>query len=215
MIMPVQNFDDEINLIQQGEELPELRGYQTVKHTLDFFVALIVLLVLLPLMGLLALLICLESRGPAVYRQTRVGQFNEQFTIYKFRSMKVDTLELSTEEMQRQKLSPFTRLGPFLRKSNLDELPQIFNILKGEMSFVGPRPALLSQKDVNELRHEMGVEMARPGITGLAQINGRDDLDTPTKVNYDAQYCSSMSLALDAQILGRTVGAVISARGNK
>lgn len=189
--------------------------YRVCKHTLDLGVALVLLVPMLPLLGLLSLLIRLDSKGPALYRQKRVGRFGRTFTIYKLRSMKIDTPTLSTEEMQALGLSPFTRLGPLLRKSNLDELPQIFNILKGEMSFVGPRPALLTQTDVNALRREMGVEIARPGITGLAQVKGRDDLDTPTKVNCDAAYCRELSFPTDASILLGTVEAVLTGRGNK
>ena len=189
--------------------------YQPSKHTLDHLVAVLLLIPLLPVLGLIAIAIRLESRGPAVYKQVRVGQWGRPFTIYKFRSMKFDTPVLSTEEMQRQAFDPFTRIGPLLRKTNLDELPQIFNILKGEMSFIGPRPALPSQHDVNALRHEMGVEIARPGITGLAQVKGRDDLDTQTKVECDAQYCRTMSPLIDAGILFYTLGAVVTARGNK
>lgn len=193
----------------------DTRRYRVCKHTLDLGLSLVLLVPLLPLLGLLTLLIRLESRGPALYKQKRVGRFGRTFTIYKLRSMKIDTPTLSTEEMQRLGLSPFTRIGPLLRKTNLDELPQIFNILKGEMSFVGPRPALLTQTDVNEMRREMGVEMARPGITGLAQVKGRDDLDTPTKVKCDAAYCRELSFWTDLKILIGTVEAVFSGRGNK
>jgi len=192
-----------------------MRRYQPLKYTVDHLLSLILLVPLAPILALVAVAIRLESRGPALYKQTRVGQFGRHFTIYKFRSMKLDTPVLSTEEMQRQNFSPFTRIGPLLRKSNLDELPQIFNILKGEMSFIGPRPALPSQHDVNTLRREMGVEMARPGITGLAQVRGRDDLDTPTKVECDARYCRTMSLWIDAGIVFYTIGAVLTGRGNK
>lgn len=192
-----------------------MRPYQPLKHTLEHVIASLLLIPMLPVLFLVALAIRLESRGPAVYKQIRVGQWGRPFTIYKFRSMKIDTPVLSTEEMQRQNFSPFTRIGPLLRKTNLDELPQIFNILRGEMSFIGPRPALPSQHDVNTLRREMGVEMARPGITGLAQVKGRDDLDTQTKVECDAQYCRTMSLVIDAGIMFYTVGAVLTARGNK
>ncbi|BCM88559.1 putative undecaprenyl-phosphate N-acetylgalactosaminyl 1-phosphate transferase [Abditibacteriota bacterium] len=189
--------------------------YRAYKHTLDLLLALVLLMPLLPLLGLLCLAIRLESRGPALYCQKRVGRFGRPFTIYKLRSMKIDTPVLSTEEMQRQQFNPFTRLGPLLRKTNLDELPQIFNILKGEMSFVGPRPALPTQTDVNTLRHQEGVEIARPGITGLAQVKGRDDLDTQTKVTYDAHYCRAMSLKADVGILWATLEAVLTGRGNK
>ncbi len=191
------------------------RHYRALKHTLDLLAALALLFPLLPLLGVLCLAIRLDSRGPALYRQKRVGRFGRTFIILKLRSMKSDTPVLSTEEMERAGISPFTRLGPLLRRSNLDELPQIFNILKGEMSFIGPRPALPTQTDVNELRAKQGVASARPGITGLAQVMGRDDLATPAKVEYDARYCRELSLRLDARILLSTVGAVFSGRGNK
>lgn len=189
--------------------------YRSCKHSLDILVALLLLVPVLPVLLLLFIAIRLDSRGPALYQQKRIGRFGRTFTIYKLRSMKIDTPVLSTEEMHQSQLSPFTRLGPFLRKSNLDELPQIFNILKGEMSFVGPRPALPTQTDVNTLRHQMGVEMARPGITGLAQVKGRDDLDTQTKVDFDASYCRGISFKMDVLIMLSTVKAVVTARGNK
>ena len=189
--------------------------YRACKHVLDLLLALGLLVPIIPVLSLLCLAIRLESRGPALYRQKRVGRFGRVFTIYKLRSMKFGTPVLSTEEMQRQQFDPFTRLGRLLRKTNLDELPQIFNILKGEMSFVGPRPALPSQTDVNTLRHENGVHIARPGITGLAQVKGRDDLDTQTKVGYDSAYCRSMSWKADAGILWATIEAVVTGRGNK
>jgi O-antigen biosynthesis protein WbqP len=189
--------------------------YEPLKLALDWMLALLLLLLLWPLLALLCLLIRLDSPGPALYRQIRVGQGGRHFTIYKLRSMKVGTPTLSTEEMVRQKYTPFTRLGPLLRKTSLDEIPQLFNILRGEMSFVGPRPALPSQTDVNELREASGVHAVRPGITGLAQVRGRDDLDTETKVRYDAEYCRAMSPLLDLQIVLRTVVAIFTARGNK
>lgn len=189
--------------------------YHSLKLGLDYLLALVLLPLLLPLLCLLVVLIRFDSRGAALYRQTRVGRRGQLFTIYKFRTMKTGTPTLSTEEMQRRNYSPYTRLGPWLRKSNLDELPQLFNILRGEMSFIGPRPALPSQTDVNTLRAAQGADAARPGITGLAQVMGRDDLLTPVKVEYDAQYCRHMSLSLDLQILWRTLGAALSGRGNK
>lgn len=190
-------------------------SYSTIKAWLDLVFACVLLIPLLPVFGLLTLAICFESRGPAIYKQRRVGQGGRLFTILKFRTMKTGTPTLSTEEMQRRQVVPFTRLGPLLRKTNLDELPQLFNILRGEMSFIGPRPALPSQTDVNSLRAELGADVARPGITGLAQAMGRDDLTTPVKVGYDARYCRDMSLPLDLRILWMTIGAILTGRGNK
>ena len=190
-------------------------AYQRVKHVLDWLAALVMLLVLSPLLLLIALLIRLDSRGPALYRQQRIGQGGLPFTIFKFRSMRIDAPVLSTEEMQRLGWNPITRLGNLLRKTSLDELPQLLNILRGEMSFIGPRPALPSQVDVNTLRESRGVHQARPGITGLAQVMGRDDLDTETKVNYDTEYCRQLSLGRDIKLIFLTFAAIVSSRGNK
>lgn len=189
--------------------------YLRVKHALDILFALLLFIILAPWLLLMALMICADSAGPAIYCQPRIGKDGRLFTILKFRTMKQDTPVLSTEEMQRQGINPHTRFGALLRKTSLDELPQLLNILKGEMSFIGPRPALPSQVDVNTLRETMGVHALRPGITGLAQVMGRDDLDTPTKVRYDAEYRRKVSLGYDAWIIQRTIQAVLSARGNK
>lgn len=189
--------------------------YHAIKPVLDLLVALVMLVVLGPLMLLVAIIVRLDSRGPAIYCQERVGASGKHFTMLKFRTMKVGTPVLSTADMQKQPEIPYTRLGPFLRKTNLDELPQLLNVLVGQMSFVGPRPALPSQTDVVTLRVERAADRARPGITGLAQVMGRDDLDVQTKVSYDAEYCAGMSFFLDLKILSMTIGAVLSARGNK
>jgi O-antigen biosynthesis protein WbqP len=190
-------------------------SYCNIKYLLDFIFALLLLIILSPAMFAVALLIMLESKGPAIYRQARVGTGGEPFTIFKFRTMRADAPCLSTADMQQQKTIPFTRVGPYLRMTSVDELPQLFNILKGEMSFIGPRPALPSQTDVNMLRETRGVHGVRPGITGLAQVKGRDDLDTETKVSYDEDYCRNMNMGLDIKILAATFLAVFSARGNK
>lgn len=192
-----------------------MNPYAPLKEKLDFLLGSVLLIVLSPLLLFLVAAITFDSRGSAIYRQKRVGRKGRLFTIYKFRSMLRDAPLLSTEEMQLQDKKPYTRLGPLLRKTNLDELPQLFNILRGDMSFIGPRPALPSQTDVNTRRKELGADEMRPGMTGLAQVMGRDDLDTEMKVNYDAEYCRCLSLKLDAQILLRTFGAVFSGRGNK
>jgi lipopolysaccharide/colanic/teichoic acid biosynthesis glycosyltransferase len=188
---------------------------ENTKRLIDLLGSVILLALFLPLMGLVALIVRLESPGPILFSQERLGRLGRPFTIYKFRTMHAHTPCLSTEEMQRLGAMPYTRLGPFLRKSSLDELPQLINILKGQMSFIGPRPALPTQLDVNQLRLRMGVVGVRPGITGLAQVNGRDDLDTETKVGYDAEYCRMLSFLLDVKIILQTAAAVVSARGNK
>lgn len=189
--------------------------YLKLKAGFDVLFALLLLIVLAPLLVLIALLIRLDSAGPALYRQTRVGRHGRSFIIFKFRTMLADAPVLSTAEMQQQVRIPFTRLGPLLRKTSLDELPQLLNILRGEMSFIGPRPALPSQEDVNALRERHGVHALRPGITGLAQVMGRDELDADTKVAFDTAYLERISLRHDCYILARTIAAVSSARGNK
>jgi len=189
--------------------------YMRVKLMLDIIAALVLIILFAPLLILIAILVRIDSPGPAIYRQERIGRLGKQFTMLKFRTMKIGTPTLSTEDMQKQVAIPFTRLGPFLRKSNLDELPQLFNILRGQMSFIGPRPALPTQIDVITLREKSGAHFIRPGITGLAQAKGRDDLDNETKVAYDTEYYRKMSFFFDAKVLLMTIGAVLSARGNK
>lgn len=189
--------------------------YQRIKAAIDFIMAVLMLILLAPLLLVVAILIRMDSPGPAIYRQQRVGAHGRLFTMFKFRTMRVDAPCLSTEELHRLGLTPYTRLGPLLRKTSLDELPQLFNIFRGEMSFIGPRPALPSQVDVNSLRAEVGVTFLRPGITGLAQVSGRDDLDTESKVRYDAQYGRQLSLPSDLRVLALTAHTVMSARGNK
>lgn len=178
-------------------------------------IAVILLLILGIPMLLIALMIKLDSRGSVIYRQLRIGVMGKPFTIYKFRTMKTDAPVLSTEEMQRQGNIPYTRLGPLLRKGSFDELPQFFNVLKGEMSFVGPRPALPRQNDVNDLRKQYGIEWLKPGITGWAQINGRDDIDAETKVKLDVEYAQRISFIFDVMIFIRTFTTIFTAKGNK
>jgi len=189
--------------------------YPPIKRAIDLMGAVVLLILLSPLLALVAIVVRLDSPGPAIYRQERVGRRGSRFTMLKFRTMKVGTPVLSTAEMQRRPEIPFTRIGPLLRKTNIDELPQLVNIIRGEMSFIGPRPALPSQTDVVTLREQSGADVLRPGITGLAQVMGRDDLEVPTKVGYDTEYCRRLSLALDLKILLLTFAAIISGRGNK
>lgn len=189
--------------------------YQRVKSVLDFCTAGVLLVLLAPTLAVIAVAIRLDSSGPALYCQRRVGARGKPFTIWKFRTMKVGTAYLSTAEMQQQGHVPVTRVGKVLRRTSLDELPQLLNIIRGEMSFIGPRPALLSQTDVNALRAKLGADVAPPGIGGLAQAMGRDDLDVETKVGYDAEYCRRMSLLFDLRIAFWTLLALVSARGMK
>jgi O-antigen biosynthesis protein WbqP len=158
-------------------------------------------------MAIVALLVKLTSPGPALYWSDRVGRDNRIFRMPKFRSMRTDTPAVATHllENPRQYLTP---IGHFLRRSSLDELPQLWNIFKGDMSFVGPRPALFNQHDLIALRTEAQVHTLRPGLTGWAQVNGRDELPIPDKVKLDAEYRQRQSLWFDLQILWRTAAQV-------
>ena len=189
--------------------------YLRLRAVLERAVAAGLLLLLSPLYLLLALLIRLDSPGPALFIQARAGRRHLPFRIYKFRTMRADAPQLSTEEMQRSGLSPITRLGAFLRRTSLDELPQLLNVLRGEMSLIGPRPALMTQTPVLTLREASGVDVLLPGITGYAQATGRDDLDDQEKVARDDHYLRHIGPSLDLRIVRLTLGSVMKGTGNK
>ena len=183
-----------------------------MKRTIDLLLALFAsFLLALPLL-LIALWVKATSPGPVLYWSDRVGRNNALFRMPKFRSMRIDTPEVATHLLQSpdQWLTP---IGSFLRRSSLDELPQLWNILRGEMSFVGPRPALHNQHDLIALRIQAGVHTLRPGLTGWAQINGRDELPIDKKVFLDAWYKQHCSLKLDSRILADTVLKVLRRDG--
>lgn len=154
----------------------------------------------------------LTSKGPALHWSKRIGQHNKIFLMPKFRSMRIDTPQVATHLLTNpdQYLTP---IGGFIRKSSLDELPQILSVLSGDMSFVGPRPALFNQDDLRDLRTSHGVEKTKPGITGWAQINGRDDIPIPLKVELDTYYAKNQSILLDLKILFLTVYKVLKRDG--
>lgn len=178
-----------------------------MKRAMDLLLACAALFLLAIPMALVALLVKLTSPGPAIYWSDRVGRDNQIFRMPKFRSMRTDTPAVATHllENPRQYLTP---IGHFLRRSSLDELPQLWNIFKGDMSFVGPRPALFNQHDLIALRTEAQVHTLRPGLTGWAQVNGRDELPIPDKVKLDAEYRQRQSLWFDLQILWLTAAQV-------
>ncbi len=184
------------------------RGYVIAKRMLDIIVALLLLVVLGIPMIALAILIRVTSRGPALYWSDRVGRHNRIFRMPKFRSMRVDAPQLATH-LFRDPDAYLTSIGGLLRRSSLDELPQLFSILNGDISFVGPRPALFNQHDLVALRMERGVDRLLPGLTGWAQINGRDSIPIPEKVELDAWYLRNCSLWLDLKILFMTVFKVV------
>jgi O-antigen biosynthesis protein WbqP len=169
------------------------------------------LLLGLPIL-LVALLVRLTSPGPALYWSDRVGAHNRIFRMPKFRTMRIGTPAVATHLLSNPDVY-LTPIGGFLRRSSLDELPQLWSILKGDMSFVGPRPALFNQDDLVALRTERGVERLVPGLTGWAQINGRDDLPIPVKVEYDAEYLRRQSFWFDLKILGLTALKVLRREG--
>jgi len=193
------------------------RLYTPIKRPLGAVFALIAIILFTPLCLLIAIIIYLDDPGLVIFRQRRIGLHGREFILYKFRSMRLDTPNVSTAEMQRLQAEGndyMTRSGAFLRKSSLDELPQLWNILKGDMSFVGPRPALYNQHDLITLREKAGVHSVRPGLTGWAQVNGRDELDIPVKVAFDKEYIQKYSLWFDTYIIIRTVITTFTARGN-
>lgn len=188
--------------------------YSISKRTMDIVSSLVGLILLSPLFLLVAILIKLDSKGPIIFKQIRIGKNSKPFYIYKFRSMKIDAPNLSTEEFINA--SDFTtKVGKFIRKTSIDELPQLVNILKGDMSIVGPRPVIEREVRLLELRKECNVDSILPGITGLAQINGRDDIDDYEKVKYDFEYLSKRNLVLDIKIIINTVLKVAKSEGIK
>ena len=185
-----------------------------IKRCSDIFFSIILIILFTPLWISIPVLIKIDSKGRIIFKQKRVGLNSSHFLIYKFRSMKEGTPDIPTDKVKDPK-NFVTKFGAFLRRSSLDEIPQLFNILKGDMSFVGPRPALYNQQLLIRLRKEKGVDKFRPGITGLAQIKGRDDLPIPQKVEYDKQYVDNFSIFLDLKIIFLTAIAVLSGKGNK
>lgn len=183
-----------------------------MKRVFDLLLALVAsLLLALPVL-LVALAVRLTSPGPVLYWSDRVGRHNRIFRMPKFRSMRVDTPAVATH-LLADPASYLTPIGSFLRKSSLDELPQLWSILRGDMSFVGPRPALFNQDDLIALRTEAGVHELVPGLTGWAQVNGRDELPIPQKVRLDAEYLRRQSLRFDLRILWLTAVKVLRRDG--
>ena len=183
-----------------------------MKRIFDLLLSLCLVPVLLVPILVIAVLVRLTSRGPALYWSDRVGVGNGIFKMPKFRTMRIDTPAVATHLLSNPD-EYLTSIGPFLRKWSLDELPQLWSVLKGDMSFVGPRPALFNQDDLIALRTECGVHRLIPGITGWAQINGRDDIPIPKKVEFDAYYLLHRSFLLDIKIILLTVFKVVRREG--
>lgn len=183
-----------------------------VKRFFDLALVLVVSPLLALPMFLIALAVKFTSRGPVLYWSDRVGRDNKIFRMPKFRSMRTDTPEVATHLLSNSG-AYLTSVGPFLRKTSMDELPQIYSVLKGDLSFVGPRPALHNQNDLVALRTEHGVHQLTPGLTGWAQVNGRDDLPIPQKVEYDREYLRKRAFLFDLKILCLTFLRVIRGDG--
>ncbi len=187
--------------------------YSVVKRCMDFLFALIGVILLSWLLLILCVAIKIDSRGPVLFKQKRVGIHKTHFLILKFRTMKIDTPKDMPTHMLENPDQYITRVGKFLRKSSLDELPQIFNILMGKMSIVGPRPALWNQFDLIEERDKYGANDVTPGMTGWAQVNGRDELEIPVKARLDGYYVQHYGFGMDVKCFFKTIAAVLSRDG--
>ncbi|MBU3104470.1 sugar transferase [Clostridium gasigenes] len=183
-----------------------------MKRIFDFIMSLIAIIVLSPVILIVSILVKITSKGPILFRQRRIGKDNVEFKIYKFRTMRCDTPNVPTHLLNDTD-SFYTPIGKGLRKVSLDELPQLLNILKGEMSIVGPRPALYSQYDLKEARTSMGIHKLVPGLSGWAQINGRDTITLEDKVKFDKEYLEKQSFMFDIKIILKTVINVLARHG--
>jgi len=187
--------------------------YTQVKRVIDVILSVTGLLLLWPLMLVIAILIKLDSKGPVFFRQKRIGKGKSEFFILKYRTMRIDTPKDIPTHLLSNPEAYITRVGRFLRKTSLDELPQIFNILKGEMSIVGPRPVLWNEDDLIAERDKYGANDVVPGLTGWAQINGRDELPIPEKARLDGEYVRQMGLGMDLKCFFKTIISVIKRDG--
>ena len=188
------------------------RAYSVVKRVMDATFSGILLAVLSPIFGLTALAVKLSSRGPAIFCQQRVGQYGNLIKVYKFRTMYVDAPNVATADLNCPERF-ITPIGRFLRDTSLDELPQLLNVLKGDMSFIGPRPLIPLEKEIHIRRMEKGIYYLRPGMTGLAQVNGRDLVSPELKVEYDAEYLKEFGPKMDWKIFTHTIGKVLKHDG--
>ena len=196
-----------------------MKPYLWMKQVGDYLFAIMLTVILSPILIVLAIIVKLDSKGPVLFKQKRIGKDRVEFDIYKFRSMRTDTPSDMPTHLFQNPESFITASGRFLRKSSLDELPQLFNILKGQMSFIGPRPALWNQYDLIDAREKQAEKVGisansiKPGITGWAQVNGRDELPIDVKADMDGYYVSKISFMLDLKILFMTGLSVLTSKG--
>lgn len=184
-----------------------------IKRFLDIFFSVIFITVLSPLMLIISVAVISESRGSAIFKQKRMGRNGKIFVCYKFRTMKTDAPHSIPAKELENPDAYITRVGRFLRRSSLDELPQLFNVLRGDMSIVGPRPLICEEKEVHRMRELAGIYLLRPGLTGLAQINGRNLLCDSEKIENDKIYLDNVRMRLDAKIILMTFGCVLLGKG--
>ena len=187
--------------------------YGVLKRFFDIILSLVAIIVFSWLLIIIAIAIVVEDKGNILFKQKRIGKNKKEFYIYKFRTMKVSTPKDVPTHLLDNPESYITKIGGFLRKTSLDELPQLFNILKGDMSIVGPRPALWNQFDLIDLRDKNGSNSVRPGLTGWAQVNGRDELPIDVKAGFDGEYIKKMSIVFDIKIILMTVVSVFTSQG--
>ena len=187
--------------------------YRVFKRFLDFILSLLAFCALSPLLAAISIAVKLDSKGPVLFRQKRVGKDKTHFEMLKFRTMRTDTPKDMPTHLLENPDAFITKVGAFLRKTSLDELPQLLNIIKGEMSVVGPRPALWNQFDLVEERDKYGANSIRPGLTGWAQVNGRDELEIPVKAKFDGEYVQKMSFLFDVKCILKTVLGVLKEDG--
>lgn len=189
------------------------RIYLKIKRLLDIIFSVFGIIILLPLLIIISILIKTTSKGPILFKQRRIGKNKKEFVIYKFRTMRTDTPKDMPTHMLNNAKGYITKIGNLLRKTSLDELPQLINIIKGDMSIIGPRPALYNQEDLINERDKYNANDIRPGLTGWAQVNGRDELEIPVKAKYDGEYLEKMSFLFDVKILFKTVINVFKHEG--
>ena len=186
---------------------------KSIKRVIGLLMAAIIIVCISPILLLIAVAIKCESRGPVLFKQKRVGLHKNLFEIYKFRSMRTDTPKDMATHLLQNPESYITKVGKFLRRTSLDELPQLFNIIKGDMAWVGPRPALWNQYDLIEERDKYGANDVMPGLTGWAQINGRDELEIPVKARLDGEYVKKCSFLFDMRCFFGTFLSVLRQDG--
>jgi O-antigen biosynthesis protein WbqP len=188
-------------------------NYLKIKRIIDVAISLIGIIVLIPVFGLISILIKVDSPGPILFKQKRFGMHKQHFDILKFRTMRIDTPKDSPTHLLENPEYWITKVGKFLRRTSLDELPQIFNILKGDMSIIGPRPALWNQFDLIEERDKYGANEVPVGLTGWAQINGRDELEIDVKARLDGEYTKKIGLIMDIKCFFGTIFSVLRSDG--